>query len=1275
MRLERVFKLPAVTWLKKQGLRFDWQLLFVLLLGITLSCAGAWWTYDETLNDGQEDVSLASIRAHDEIIWRFELVMGNLTAMKSVYSQSPELSRQGFAAAIADLEPNFERHGIKALGFMQRVPRPNLPAFIAAERAAGDANFSVRELEKERHEELYVVKVVGPTHHNAAALGMEPGFEGGFRDATELAVSSGKPSLASRQPSTYSRTPDLLIFVPVFKRAMPLSTVAERRMALLGVLFASVNPDQLLAGITAHLPEGTDIELIDGPAIEPKTVLLYDADKHRGIPPITPNFNTRDYFQDHQRLTLFDRPMLVYARSPHRFVGSLNDFLPWLALLTGLFITWQLSRVYWQRQESSKQSARKLDAIAAELSEKDELVDGIFEMSPLAIALCDLGGKLISSNPAFQRMFGYSPQEVKELDYWKLSPELDNAFDARLLGSRTDHFGPYEKAFLHKDGDLIPIALNGMRLTGADDQQYICFLIEDITERKRAQIDQQNAQNMLRSAIETIGEAFALFDTKDRLVLFNQQFKDCYPLCADMIVPGNTFEQIVRAGAERGQFEQAIGRVNDWVEEKLALHRQPASDATQRLTDGRVLRIIERKTPDGYTVGVRSDITQLVLATEAANQATRAKSEFLATMSHEIRTPMNAVLGLLQLLALTELSSQQTDYIQKTRQAAHSMLQLLNDILDISRLESDKTALEVQPFALDDLMRELSTLLSTQLEDKRIELLFDIDTAIPKLLIGDVLRLKQILFNLGNNAVKFTQQGDVLIQIRMLSRTPGQVVLSFAVSDTGIGIAPENQQSIFSAFSQAESSITRRFGGTGLGLSISRKLVELMGGKIELSSVLGQGSTFSISVPLQIPAQDSTERKVENMTARETLQVLLVENHPKACQLEQAMAQSLGLQTDTASTGTQALALIEARRQSGQAPYQLVLMDEDMSDMDGWQASQRIREISAPKRPPLIIMLARSPRQALSRRKEPELALLSAYLVKPITAGMLADALASARKGDRTLRNQPRETGLKPKRLQGLRLLVAEDNPLNQRVMQELFRTEGAEVELADNGELAVAAIVHAKQPFDAVLMDIQMPVMDGYGATSVIRKELGLTELPIIALSANNSLADRQACLSAGMDDHIGKPFDMTQLVQVILNHTGRASEAGNLPPAAPVAPESAEHPVILDISVLDRLSGNPAMLRELLESYLKEISNAPDQLQARLDQGDFTGAAHLSHTLIGISAIVGAKHMAAVARLTQGQLKNNPVPTELAALCSAFREAATLTHSTLLPVVQNLS
>ena len=965
----------------------------------------------------------------------------------------------------------------------------------------------------------------------------------------------------------------------------------------------------------------------------------------------------------------------MYMRWSHPLVGLLSDFFPWFALLAGLLLTLQLSRVYLRRSRLYQQSDRKFDEIQAELSEKDQLVAGIFEMSPLAIALCDPGGKLISSNPAFQRMFGYSPDEVKELDYWKLSPEIDNAFDARLLGSKTDHFGPYEKAFLHKEGHLIPIALNGMRLTGADAKQYICFLIEDITVRKQAQTDQQNAQKMLRSAIETIGEAFALFDANDQLILFNQQFKDLYPLCADMIVPGTSFEHIMRCGAERDQFELAIGRINEWVEEKLALHRQPASDTTQRLTDGRVVRIIERKTPEGFTVGVRSDITQLVQATEAANQSTRAKSAFLATMSHEIRTPMNAVLGLLQLLALTELNSQQTEYIHKTRQASHSMLQLLNDILDISRLESDKTTLEVQPFALDDLMRELSTLLSTQLEDKHIELLFDIDAAIPKILIGDVLRLKQILFNLGNNAVKFTEQGDVLIQIRVLSLAPGQIVLKCAVSDTGIGIATDNQQLIFSAFSQAESSITRRFGGTGLGLSISKKLVELMGGQIELSSVLGQGSTFSISVPLQIPTQEFIKLESNNTNPPKAVQVLLVEDHPKARQLEQAMAQSHGWQTDTASSGDEALARISERKQAGQAPYQLILMGEDLSDMDGWQASQSIRARSAPQSPPPIIMLARSPRQALSKRKETELALLSAYLVKPITTGMLSEAMSAALKGIRSLRNKPREAGTNHKRLQGLRVLVVEDNPLNQRVMQELLHTEGAEVELADNGELAVAAIVHAHQPLDVVLMDLQMPVMDGYSATRVIRQELGLTKLPVIALSANHSPADRQACLAAGMNEHIGKPFEMTQLVNVLLNHTGRASEASQPPPAAAAAADNADQAAILDDSVLQHLTGNRAMLRELLESYLKEINSAADQLQAKLEQGDFTGAAQMSHTLIGISAIVGAKHLAAVARLTEGRIKNQPSAAEFPVLCKAFGEAVTLTCNALLPMIGKLS
>ena len=1382
MRSEPLVTRPVAAWRKQWQPYFNIRLILILLLGATLSAAGAWWTFDESQADRQELINRASIQMRDEIGHRFDATAGSLSTLKNVLRINPRLSHADFTSVVAELALNPSYQGVKSLGFIQL-------------RGEG-----------------YLVQFIEPLHGNASTPDLDTTSDATLKNSIQQAVDNDQTTL-SRMPAAASASgpPELLLLAPVFARSMPLGSAGERRAALLGLLFARIAPEQLMTGIAATLPAGSDVELSTQPKADAGALLLYSAARQRAGASSAPKADARDYFQASQDLKLFDQVLRVRVRSPHSFTPSLLQFLPWLVALIGVWLTLALARFYWQGLVLRQQSMQKMDAVKAELSEKGELVAGIFEMSPLAIALCDLGGNFISSNPAFERLFGYNATEIKELDYWKLSPELDNSFEARLLSTSTHHFGPYEKPLLHKLGHLIPVALNGMRLSGANGEQYICFLLEDITERKQtlqklaesqafsicvldslsahiavlddtgrilsvneawrqfgrdngadaaaihpiglnylavsptgpatadgisarisaglqsvlagrqndfeidypcdsptenhwfhmmvtrllapargvvishtdiskvkqAQIDQQNAEDMLRSAIETIGEAFALFDADDRLVLFNQQFKELHPLCADLIVVGNTFEQIMRAGAERGQFETPQGRIEEWIQEKLATHRQSASDGTQRLSDGKVLRIIERQTPEGYTVGVRSDITKLVRATEAANQATRAKSEFLATMSHEIRTPMNAVLGLLQLLALTELNSQQSEYITKTRQAAHSMLQLLNDILDISRLESDKTELELQPFALDDLMRELSTLLSTQLDDKQIELLFDIDPQIPKLLIGDVLRLKQVLFNLGNNAVKFTAQGDVTIQIRMLSLSPGQVMLSFSVQDTGIGIAPENQQSIFSAFLQADSSITRRFGGSGLGLSISRKLVELMGGQIELKSVLGQGSTFSVTVPLQTANRRSPQLNPDARALAEPVQVLLVEDHPQARELEQAMAQSLGWQTDAVSSGSQALALIKAREQAGQAPYQLILMDEEMGDMDGWQASQRVREASAGGPSPLIIMLATHPRQALSKRKEPELALLSGYLVKPITAGMLSEALASAHMGRRTLRKLPHAPGIKEKRLQGLRLLVVEDNPLNQRVMQELLRIEGAEVDLADNGEHGVAAIARAKPPFDAVLMDLQMPVMDGYSATRVIRNELLLTTLPIIALSANNSMNDRLACLAAGMTEHVGKPFDMAHLVDVLLHQTGRASTAHSTPPPAADAFEKSDSTplLLLDQSVLERLSGNPGMLRELLQSYLGEISSAPEQLELKLTQGDFIGAAQLTHTLIGISGIVGARHLAAVARLTESRIKTSPTSTETPSLCADFREATTRTRSALLPVIESLS
>jgi len=523
------------------------------------------------------------------------------------------------------------------------------------------------------------------------------------------------------------------------------------------------------------------------------------------------------------------------------------------------------------------------------------------------------------------------------------------------------------------------------------------YLFEDVTERRKtAELAQRNAE-VLSAAIEALDDAFALYDDEDKLVMCNQRYRDIYALSADVMVPGNSFESIIRVGVQRGQYSAEPDKLEKWVAERLAIHRQPGSQLIQKLANGRTLRIVERRMANGYTVGFRIDITELVRATEAAQEASRSKSQFLANMSHEIRTPMNAILGMLTLLRKTQLTPQQADYAIKSENAAQSLLGLLNDILDLSKAESGKMTLDLHPFGLSQMMADLRVIVDAYIGHKPLQLALDVAPGLPGMMLGDALRLKQVLINLCGNAVKFTAEGQVTLSIHEVDRSADKVMLKFAVQDQGIGIAPENQARIFSGFTQAEASTTRRFGGTGLGLAISQRLIELMGGKLELSSNLGRGSRFYFTLPLAI-AEATVPSPVE-------------------------VAEST-------------------------------------------------------------------------------------------------------------------QTGA---RLLGLQVLVAEDNFVNQQIASELLGGEGAVVTLANHGQEALDLIAAASAPFDVVLMDMQMPVMDGLSATREIRRHQDAVLLPIVAMTANAMDTDRDACLEAGMNDHVGKPFKLDHLVAVLRRVTRR--------------------------------------------------------------------------------------------------------------------------------------
>jgi len=674
-----------------------------------------------------------------------------------------------------------------------------------------------------------------------------------------------------------------------------------------------------------------------------------------------------------------------------------------------------------------------------------------------------------------------------------------------------------------------------------------------------------------------------------------------------------------------------------WVRTIGVAHQR---DGVTWKLDGSFQDITARKRADE---ALHEANTQLAFERDRAEAASRAKSQFLANMSHEIRTPMNAVLGMVQLLGQTELTKRQHDYVLKTERAAKSLLEILNDILDFSKIEADKMVLDVQAFSLDKLMRDLAVILSSSLGKKDVEALLDIDTRLPIHVKGDSLRLQQVLVNLAGNAVKFTERGTIVVSLKLASEDNAHIVVEFAVSDTGIGISREHLQQIFVGFSQGEASTTRRYGGTGLGLAISKRLVELMGGELKVESEPHQGSRFHFSLPFErATLEGNIQDKYNEVTlpgATRSLRTLVVDDSDMARQVLHGMIEALGWHCDTADSGYQAMRAIQASMERGRN-YDVIFMDWKMPGMDGWQVTQHIRQVYPASAVPIIIMVSAYGREVLAERLQNEPMALDGFLVKPVTASMLFDAVVDAKAGNDSsaaLRVPQRSVS---KRLAGLRLLVVEDNAMNQQVAYELLTGAGAQVSMANNGRAGVDAALSAEPRFDAVLMDVQMPEMDGYTATAEIRRHPRLVSMPIIAMTANAMASDKEACLAAGMNDHIGKPIDLDALASTILRHCKPQPDQAHAAHAVaavdetveaagsgePLRPESGQDELA---RALQRMGGNTALYLNMANSFGPTAKTMHDQLQSHMRDGEIGEVTRVLHTLKGIARTMGATEL----------------------------------------------
>ena len=796
--------------------------------------------------------------------------------------------------------------------------------------------------------------------------------------------------------------------------------------------------------------------------------------------------------------------------------------------------------------------------------------------------------------------------------------------------------------------------------------------IQDITARKQAEQALKASRQLLDSIVEHMPSMVLVkraddlrYETVNRagelLTGFSRQDflgKNDYDLYPKDVADRATAEdrELLASGGLREIPEESIvtesGETRYLHTTKIAL-RNGVGHSGHLLTIS--LDITERKRADESMTLLNE---QLVSARDRAEAANKAKSQFLANMSHEIRTPMNAVLGMLQLLGHTELVQRQHDYIDKAQSAAKSLLGILNDILDFSKIEAGKMSLDVRPFALDDLMRYLGVILSTTIGEKDIEALLDLDTSLPLDLKGDSLRLQQVLINLTGNAVKFTERGEIVVSLKMLRMSESAIDIEFAVRDTGIGIAPEHLGSIFEGFSQAESSTARRFGGTGLGLAISRRLVRLMGGELQVQSEVGVGSRFFFSLSLERAVAPGVSRNkflgtaLPGLARGKRLRALVVDDNESARDVLQSMMGALGWDCDTLDSGRQAL--LALKTSAGiHSPYDVVFMDWNMPDMDGWQTTQKIREARPGTRAPIIIMISAHGREALVEHLHDQPSVLDGFLVKPITASMLFDAVADVMSANTGRKSDPRQHAPSD-RLAGLRLLIVEDNLMNQQVAYGLLTHEAAQVVVAGNGQLGVQAALAARPPFDAVLMDIQMPDIDGYVATARIRSHASMRSLPIIAMTANAMAEDKAACLSAGMDDHIGKPIDLEILVATLLRHC-RVHGADAAPiPAPPHDRSSSENGAQLTADAdpraaaaddefnkaLHRIGDNRLLFADMAKLFAQGCTTLAADLQRHILRGDTAGAATLLHTLRGTAGTVGAAELVSYAARMEKQL-----------------------------------
>jgi len=869
------------------------------------------------------------------------------------------------------------------------------------------------------------------------------------------------------------------------------------------------------------------------------------------------------------------------------------------------------------------------------MQESNEMYKTLINTCPDGIIATNLEGCITYASPRALEMYGSKKKE-----------ELIGRNVCEFIATEDHEKVKFNLKKVMKDGvvknvEYTLLKTDGSRFIGElsialikDDQRKpkgFVAIMRDITERKQVEEKFAYERHLLRALLDTTPDNIYFKDKNSRFIRTSKAMAQWFGLNdPDQIVGKTDFDFFSEEHAQQAyKDEQEIiqtGRALIGIEEK---ETWPDGRETWVSTTKMPLRDEQGKIIG--TFGISRNITERKLAElemqkakKAAEEANKAKSEFLANMSHEIRTPLNGVIGMTHLLRETNLTREQREYVEIINKSANTLLTVINDILDFSKIEAGKLDLEVIDFDLRVTVEDVADMLALKAYEKGLEFACLIDQDVPSLIRGDPGRMRQILINLINNAIKFTHEGEVVIRVKLEEESGTHVTIRFSVSDTGIGIPKDKMHRLFQSFSQVDASTTRKYGGSGLGLAISKKLAEMMGGQIGVESEEGKGSTFWFTAVFEKQKQ-TKETKFASFDEVRQKRILIVDDHPTNRYILREQLKSWGCQFDEASDGVEALNKLHQAKIDGN-PFDIVILDMQMPGMDGETLGRKIKEDPTLSDTILVMLTSVGKRGDAARLHKIGFA---AYLTKPIKQSQLYDCLATIINKKLTTTKHQSETivtkhSIDDNSKHKIRILLAEDNLINQKVALKILEKLGYRADAVANGKEVIEALKN--KHYDVVLMDVQMPEMDGFKAAKVIRdvkSDVPNHDIPIIAMTAHAMKGDRERCLEVGMNDYVAKPIQPQELLQVLQRwiHSKSPDEA-----STNLETNSSAKKLFDRSRLLERLGGDEELLTEVIDLFLKDVPVQVEKLEQALQNKDAELVESIGHSIKGAFANIEA-------------------------------------------------